>query len=148
VSSSPLGRYKVLPEVSPNDGWTAYETVFQDAGHWLKSEKQTYLFPMMYYRDHYFYPFLNDWIANSNGRLIAPGLGVYQMDELKWPLQDITNQMQYIRDKKIPGAAYFRTANVLSNLKRGFRLYTHLLPYSGEATAADMAKQHCAELPN
>ena len=25
--------------------------------------------------------------------------------------------MQYIRDKKIPGAAYFRTANVLSNLK-------------------------------
>lgn len=117
VSSSPLGRYKVLPEVSPNDGWTAYETVFQDAGHWLKSGKHDLLFPMMYYRDHYFYPFLNDWIANSNGRLIAPGLGVYQMDELKWPLQDITNQMQYIRDKKIPGAAYFRTANVLSNLK-------------------------------
>jgi len=117
VSSSPLGRYKVLSDVAPNDGWTAYETVFQDAGHWMKSGKHDLLFPMMYYREHYFYPFVKDWVANSNGRLIVPGLGVYQMDEQKWPLQDITDQMKYIRDNKIQGAAYFRTGNVLSNLK-------------------------------
>lgn len=117
VSSSPLGRYKVLSDVAPNDGWTAYETVFQDAGYWMKTGKHDLLFPMMYYREHYFYPFLNDWVANSNGRLIVPGLGVYQMDEQKWPLQDITDQMKYIRDNKIPGAAYFRAGNVLSNMK-------------------------------
>jgi uncharacterized lipoprotein YddW (UPF0748 family) len=117
VSSSPLGRYKVLSDVAPDDGWTAYETVFQDAGHWLKSGKHDLLFPMMYYREYYFYPFLKDWTANSNGRLIVPGLGVYQMDEQNWPLYDITDQMKYIRENNVPGAAYFRTGNVLNNLK-------------------------------
>lgn len=117
VSSSPLGRYKVLSDVAPNDGWTAYETVFQDAGYWMKSGKHDLMFPMMYYRERYFYPFLNDWVANSNGRIVVPGLGVYQMDEQDWPLRDITDQMKYIRDQKVQGAAYFRTGNVLSNLK-------------------------------
>lgn len=116
VSSSPLGRYRVLP-VSPNDGWTAYETVFQDAGHWMKSGKHDLMFPMMYYRGRNFYPFLDDWIANSNGRIIVPGLGVYQMDELNWPLQDIVDQMKYIRENKVKGEAYFRVGNLLNNLK-------------------------------
>jgi uncharacterized lipoprotein YddW (UPF0748 family) len=116
VSSSPLGRYKVLPDVNTNDGWTAYETVFQDAGYWMKSGKHDLLFPMMYYNEHNFYPFLNDWIANSNGRPIVPGLGVFQMDEQNWPVYNITNQMKYIRDNLVSGAAYFRTGYVLSNL--------------------------------
>lgn len=116
VSSSPLGRYRVLP-VSPNDGWTGYEIVFQDAGHWMQAGKHDLMFPMMYYRGRNFYPFLNDWVTNSNGRTIVPGLGVYQMDELNWPLQDITDQMKYIRENKVKGAAYFRVGNLLSNLK-------------------------------
>lgn len=117
VSSSPLGRYRVLPEVSPNDGWTAYETVFQDAGYWMRSGKHDLVFPMMYYKEHRFYPFLDDWVKNSNGRIVVPGLGVYQMDEQSWDLQDILNQMKYTREKNIQGQAYFRTRNVLSNLK-------------------------------
>ncbi|GHV13365.1 hypothetical protein FACS1894169_00300 [Bacteroidia bacterium] len=116
VSSSPLGRYRVLP-VSPNDGWTAYETVFQDAGHWMQTGKHDLMFPMMYYRGQNFYPFLDDWVANSNGRIIVPGLGVYQMDELSWPLQDITDQMKYIRENNVKGEAYFRVGNLLNNLK-------------------------------
>lgn len=117
ISSSPLGRYKVLPEISPNDGWTAYETVFQDAGYWMRSGKHDLVFPMMYYKERYFYPFLDDWMKNSNGRIVVPGLGVYQMDEQNWDLQDILNQMKYTRDKKVPGQAYFRVGNVLKNLK-------------------------------
>ena len=117
ISSSPLGRYRVLHDVAPNDGWTAYETVFQDAGHWMKSGKHDLVFPMMYYREHRFYPFVDDWVTNSNGRIVVPGLGVYQMDEQNWPLQDIINQMKYTRDNKVQGQAYFRTGNVLSNLK-------------------------------
>lgn len=117
VSSSPLGRYKVLPEISRNDGWTAYETVFQDAGYWMRSGKHDLVFPMMYHRERYFYPFLDDWVANSNGRIVVPGLGVYQMDEQNWPLKDIQDQMKYIRENKVKGQAYFRTGNVLSNLK-------------------------------
>lgn len=117
ISSSPLGRYKVLPEVSPNDGWTAYETVFQDAGHWMQSGKHDLVFPMMYHKERYFYPYLDDWIKNCNGRIVVPGLGIYQMDEQNWDLQDILNQMKYIRTNNVKGQAYFRTANILKNLK-------------------------------
>lgn len=117
VSSSPLGRYKVLPEISPNDGWTAYETVFQDAGYWMQSGKHDLVFPMMYYKERYFYPFLDDWMKNRNGRIVVPGLGVYQMDEQNWDLQDILNQVKYTRDNKVQGQAYFRVGNVLKNLK-------------------------------
>lgn len=117
ISSSPLGRYRILQHVAPNDGWTAYETVFQDAGHWMKSGKHDLVFPMMYYKEHRFYPFLDDWVANSNGRVVVPGLGVYQMDEQNWSLEDILNQMKYTRDNNVKGQAYFRTGNILSNLK-------------------------------
>ncbi|MDR1882680.1 MAG: family 10 glycosylhydrolase [Prevotella sp.] len=126
ISSSPLGRYRVLNHISPNDGWTAYETVFQDAGHWMKSGKHDLLFPMMYYRDHQFYPFLDDWMANSNGRIVVPGLGIYQMDEQNWPLEDILSQVKYIRDNKIKGQAYFRAGNVFGNptgIKDSIRAY-------------------------
>ncbi|NDV80036.1 glycoside hydrolase family 10 protein [Dysgonomonas sp. 511] len=117
VSSSPLGRYKPLPGAAQNDGWTAYGTVFQDAGGWMKLGKHDLLFPMMYHRGRYFYPYLDDWMANSNGRIVVPGLGVYQMDELNWSLSDIVDQMKYTRAKKVSGQSYFRTRNILGNLK-------------------------------
>lgn len=117
ISSSPLGRYKVLHHIAPNDGWTAYETVFQDAGYWMKSGKHDLVFPMMYYRENRFYPFVDDWIANCNNRIVVPGLGVYQMNEQNWELTDITNQIKYTRDNRVKGQAYFRVGNVLSNLK-------------------------------
>ena len=115
VSSSPLGRYRPLN--NKHDGWNARETVLQDAGQWMMSGKHDALYPMMYYRNHLFYPFADDWVLNSNNRILVPGLGVYQMDELKWPKEDIVNQIDYTREKKMAGQAYFRTANVLSNLK-------------------------------
>lgn len=118
VSSSPLGRYQPLAH-KPNDGWTARETVFQDAAKWLKEGKHDMLFPMMYYRDDLFYPFVDDWVANSNNRPIVPGLGIYQMmeDEKKWPLSDISEQMKYTRNGKAAGQAYFRAKNITTNLK-------------------------------
>ncbi|NDV68270.1 glycoside hydrolase family 10 protein [Dysgonomonas sp. 25] len=135
VSSSPLGRYKVLPH-APNDGWTAYETVFQDAAGWLQRGKHDMLFPMMYYREELFEPFVVDWVANSNGRPVTPGLGVYQMlkSEKDWPLKDITKQMDYTRQSGASGQAYFRAKNITENLKgvkdsiRAFYPYQAKLP--------------------
>ena len=115
VSSSPLGRYRPLHD--KNDGWNAFGTVLQDAGYWMMSGKHDALYPMMYYRNQLFYPFADDWVLHGNNRLVVPGLGVYQMQELKWPKEDIVNQIDYTREKKMSGQAYFRTENVLSNLK-------------------------------
>ncbi len=115
VSSAPLGRYRPLN--NKHDGWNALETVMQDAGYWMMSGKHDALYPMMYYRNHLFYPFADDWVLYSNNRIVAPGLGVYQMLELEWPKEDIVNQIDYTREKKMSGQAYFRAENVLSNLK-------------------------------
>ncbi|HBT85611.1 MAG: family 10 glycosylhydrolase [Fermentimonas sp.] len=115
VSSSPLGRYRTLNE--RGRGWTALETVFQDAGKWMQSGKHDALYPMMYYKDELFYPYLDDWILNNNDRIIVPGLGAYQMVELGWSSKDILDQVDYSRSKQANGQAYFRTMNILSNSK-------------------------------
>lgn len=115
VSSSPLGRYRALDR--NGHGWTAYETVYQDAGKWMQLGKHDALFPMMYYKEHLFYPFVDDWIENGNNRILVPGLGPYQMIELGWSKQDIINQVDYVRKKPIHGQAYFRADNLLSNTK-------------------------------
>ena len=115
VSSAPLGRYRTLND--RGRGWTAHETVFQDAGKWMDMGIHDALYPMMYYKDELFYPYLDDWIINSNNRILVPGLGAYQMIELQWSLKDITDQLNYSRDKNTHGQAYFRTENVLSNTK-------------------------------
>ena len=80
ISSSPVGRYRPLLH-NPNDGWTAYNNVYQDPIQWLNEGKHDAIFPMMYYRDKLFYPYLNDWVENSKGRFVVPGLGVYQIQE-------------------------------------------------------------------
>lgn len=131
VSSAPLGRYKVLPHIRKNDGWTAYETVYQDAGYWMKSGKHDLLFPMMYHRKKYFDPYLEDWLKNSNGRPIVPGLGVYQMTEpqMNWALADITEQMQATRITEVAGQAYFRAKNILNNDKGIKNIITKFNPY-------------------
>lgn len=115
VSSSPLGRYRSLGETG--HGWTAFETVYQDAGKWMKTGIHDAIYPMMYYKEQLFYPYVDDWLNHGNGRIVVPGLGTYQMIELGWSQQDILNQVDYTRRKNAEGQAYFRTENVLSNTK-------------------------------
>lgn len=117
VSSSPLGKYR---DLAVNGGeWTAYGSVHQDAVRWLKAGKQDALYPMMYYKDDHFYPYLDDWMDNSDGRFIVPGLGIYRMlsTEGGWSLNDITNQIVYSREKQSAGQAYFRAENIMKNIK-------------------------------
>ncbi len=115
VSSSPLGRYRTLND--RGRGWTALETVFQDAGKWMQDGKHDALYPMMYYKDELFYPYFDDWILNSNNRIIVSGLGAYQMIELGWSSEDIIDQLDYLRENQASGHAFFRTENILSNNK-------------------------------
>lgn len=115
VSSSPLGRYRSLG--GHGAGWTALETVSQDAGKWMMMGKHDAIYPMMYYKEGLFYPFVDDWLKHSNGRIIVPGLGAYQMIELGWSCRDILNQVDYTRKGDTYGQAYFRTDNVLSDTK-------------------------------
>lgn len=118
VSSSPLGKYSRIERV-PNAGWTAYESVYQDPKVWLQEGKQDMIVPMMYYLHDNFFPFVDNWVENSNGRLVVPGLGAYRMlkEEADWAITDITDQIDYSRYNNGAGCVFFRCTNVLENTK-------------------------------
>jgi uncharacterized lipoprotein YddW (UPF0748 family) len=136
VSSSTIGMYDNMPQTAKRH-WTAYHSVFQDPADWLEKGKHDFIVPMMYYSGSLFFPFVPDWLSKSNGRLIVPGLGLYQMDrnEANWDSETLLEQIQYCRDNQTSGNAFFRANHLVDN-KKGIldkitgRFYTHpaLLP--------------------
>jgi hypothetical protein len=76
------------------------------------------VFPMMYFRNNDFYPFAIDWKERSNGRIVAPGLGIYFMSpkEKNWPLSDISRELHVLRQYGL-GHAYFRSKFLTDNTK-------------------------------
>ena len=118
VSSSPVGKYKDTSRYS-SLGWNAYETVHQDAQGWLKEGIHDALFPMMYFKDNHFYPFVLDWKENDNGRWVIPGLGIYFLSpkEKDWPLDEMSRQLHFTRQSGLAGHAFFRNKYLLDNVK-------------------------------
>ena len=68
------------------------------------------IYPMMYFRNQHFYPFVIDWKERSHGRIVAPGLGVYMLhrNERNWALSDITREMYILRQNGL-GITMFRS---------------------------------------
>ncbi|MDR1644528.1 MAG: family 10 glycosylhydrolase [Tannerellaceae bacterium] len=135
VSSSPLGKYSPLAQM-PVAGLTALD-VYQDPQQWLKEQKQDMIVPMMYYRGGFFYPFVDNWVGNSNGRHVVPGLALYQLasPQAEWTLKDITAQIDYVRTSQTSGISFFRASQLFQNskgiytvLKEKYFKYPALLP--------------------
>ena len=118
VSSSPVGKFKDTSRYS-SLGWNAYETVYQDAQGWLKEGIHDALFPMMYFKDNHFYPFVLDWKENDNGRWVVPGLGIYFLSpkEKDWPLDEMSRQLYFTRQSGLTGHAFFRNKFLMDNVK-------------------------------
>ena len=118
VSSSPVGKFKDTNRYS-SMGWNAYETVYQDAQGWLKEGIHDALFPMMYFKDNHFYPFVLDWKENDHGRWVVPGLGIYFLSprEKDWPMDEVSRQLYFTRQTGLSGHAFFRNRFLLDNVK-------------------------------
>lgn len=117
VSSSPIGVYR--PLLADRTTWSGYESVYQDAHRWLQLGIQDAVYPMLYYSERLFYPHAQHWMANANGRLIVPGLGVYKMlpSEQNWSLQTIENKQSFLRQNTFHGEAFFRYEMIRNNVK-------------------------------
>lgn len=118
VSASPLGRYQNLDYFGKGT-WNAYESVHQDAGKWMKDGYLDAVYPMMYYNETSFHQYVADWLKNSNGRFVTPGLGAYRLEtkEGNWPLIDIISQIDSTRSVKANGQTFYRAGNILKNTK-------------------------------
>ncbi len=118
LSSSPVGKYNSTRRYSAG-GWNCFAAVYQDPRLWLRENLQDMLFPMMYFRDNNFYPFLLDWHENSYGHPIVPGLGIYLLDphEGRWTLPVVRAEMHAVRRSGIGGIAFFRSDFLTRNLQ-------------------------------
>lgn len=118
VSCSPVGKHDDLPRYF-SYGWNARTTVAQDVQEWMRLGIMDEIFPMMYFRGNNFYPFALDWVESSGGRIVAPGLGVYFLDEGQkdWPLETITRELNFLRLIGADGHAYFRSRFLENNVK-------------------------------
>lgn len=116
VSSAPLGKYRDTKRY-PSLGWNAYHAVYQEAQTWMHEGIQDLIFPMLYYRDNHFFPFVLDWKEQSCGRLVVPGLGIYFLDpsEGNWTLPEVESQLNFIRWSGCAGEAHFRSRFLTDN---------------------------------
>ncbi|MDR1719065.1 MAG: family 10 glycosylhydrolase [Dysgonamonadaceae bacterium] len=136
VSSSVLGMYHKIPGTTQSH-LTAYSDVFQDPVDWLKQGKHDLIVPMMYYADDLFFPFADDWTNSLHCRYVAPGIGLYRMDdnEENWDVQKVIDQIDYTRSIPAQGNVYYRTRHltenrkgILSAIKTRFYAYPAQLP--------------------
>lgn len=118
LSCSPVGKHDDLPRQF-SYGWNARTAVSQDVQQWMREGIMDQIFPMMYFRGQHFYPFALDWIENSNGRTVVPGLGIYFLDpgQKDWPIEDITRELNFLRVHGAGGQAYFRAKFLEDNVK-------------------------------
>ncbi|MDO4780565.1 MAG: family 10 glycosylhydrolase [Bacteroides sp.] len=118
VSVCPIGKYSDTSRYS-SKGWNAYRTVSQDVELWLKEGIVDQIYPMIYFKNNDFFPFVLQWQELSRGRHIVPGLGVYFLDprEGRWQIEDIEKQINFIRRHSVSGVGYYRTEFVLNNSK-------------------------------
>lgn len=118
LSCSPLGKYSDLPRASSR-GWNARDAVGQDAQLWLRENLMDWIMPMMYFDGQNFYPFAVNWQQESYGHPVAPGLAVYLLDrkEKNWDAVAITRELNFLRQIKTGGQAFFRTKYLLENHK-------------------------------
>ncbi len=118
LSSSPVGKYRDTRRQS-SKGWNCYDAVFQDAKLWLNKGWQDMLFPMMYFTDQHFFPFVADWQESTGSKPVIPGLGIYFLSpgEKDWPLQTISTQLNVLRQQGMGGQAFFRSRFLTDDTK-------------------------------
>ncbi len=117
LSCSPVGKYADTKRQS-SIGWNARDIVCQDVALWMQEGLMDAIYPMMYFRNQHFYPFVIDWKERSHGRIVAPGLGVYMLhrNERNWALSDITREMYILRQNGL-GITMFRSKFLTDDTK-------------------------------
>ncbi len=115
LSCSPIGKYSDLSRYSSKN-FNARDRVAQEAQEWLRLGLMDQLYPMQYFREENYYPFIADWTENSYGKETVTGLGTYFLDprEGNWLLTDLTREM-YVSRSLGMGHAHFRSLFLTSN---------------------------------
>ena len=130
LSCAPIGKHNDLSRYS-SKGWNSYSRVAQDAQMWMKAGIMDNVYPMLYFRDNDFYPFLLDWLEQCGDNSVVAGLAAYMLSpqEKNWPLESIVRQLQTCR-RRHAGYAFFRARHFINNTKGLYSFTKNHLNYS------------------
>lgn len=125
VGSAPIGIYKDLSTC--NSGWDSYTNTYQDSRRWLLLNKHDYHSPQIYWDINTcprFDSLAMDWVNNSNGKHIYPGIAAYRMgpSDGDWPASEILAQIDSSRKFGGKGQTFFRTSSFKTNQKNIYTL--------------------------
>lgn len=118
ISCATIGKYADTRRFS-SFGWNAYESLGQDVGTWLEKGYVDVVYPMLYFSDANFYPFVADWKERFGTERIVPVLGIYKLDAVEgdWPLGEIERQINFCRNLGIENIGFYRAGYLMENTK-------------------------------
>ncbi len=111
VGSAPIGVFSAGGE---NGGWGAYASYYQNSRGWLRSHKQDYLVPQLYWDfgdspgDPDFAALLKEWVSYSYNRHVYAGIGAYKNEVLA----QLAAQIDTSRSLGALGQAFFRYEHI------------------------------------
>jgi uncharacterized lipoprotein YddW (UPF0748 family) len=113
VSAAVIGKYD-------GSGWTAYNSVYQDARRWMELGKMDFIVPMVYWdRDnptHPFGPLISEWADEATyGRYVFPGIDVGLQQKDGW--SEIVAEIAESREKKLQGVVFFSSSGLENSWK-------------------------------
>ncbi len=128
---SPFGIWRNKaqdPRGSESNGFSGYTSLYADARKWAKEGWVDYVNPQLYFPFYYpaapYEKLLDWWSANSGGKHLYIGQGVYRAmeDREGWrDKQQLPNQVRYLRQNDaVQGSVYFSSKSLTNNLA-GFR---------------------------
>lgn len=131
VSCATIGKYNDTGRYS-SFGWNAYESLGQDVATWLENGYVDVVYPMFYFRDNDFYPFLADWKERFGTERVVPVLGVYKLDvsEGDWQLGEVERQINFCRSLGFGNIGFYRAGYLTENTKGIFSTLKNQYMYS------------------
>lgn len=149
VSCATIGKYDDTSAYS-SKGWNAYDSLGQDVETWFEKGYVDAVYPMVYFRDNDFYPFVADWKDRFGTERVVPGIGLYKIDDSEggWPMSEICRQLEYCMFLGFDNIGFYRTDYLLENTKGVFYTLRGLLPMcSGEKKELLTDKNIAVEKP-
>lgn len=118
LSAAVIGSYRELL-TGKRRGWTAYAEAYQDPVAWAEVGVIDFITPMLYYQNHHFTPYLQDWLKVLPNTPVVVGLGAYRMEQKEgnWSPMIIQNQITEIQQygDQVGGIVLFRARHALEH---------------------------------
>lgn len=118
ISCAVIGKYRSTLRFS-SKGWDAYDCLGQDVETWIKNGYVDVVYPMTYFKDNDFYPFVADWCERFGSDKVVPVLGAYRVDprEGDWHAMELVKQLKFCKGIGNNNVGFYRAEHLVRDMK-------------------------------